>query len=128
MGTPPPAGVVFLLGFLGTLAPEILRLYDLRYKITSLQFPKGYFAISIAYASLGGVVAIILPAVNYYAAFYTGVTLPATLSAIVKHRKLTRQTDTFANSKDQGVIKASRSTRLQRLKSLIRSHADGLFL
>ena len=76
MNTPPHCAVLFLLGCLGALAPEIFRLYDMRLKLDQLKLSFCYVLVSTAYAGLGGVWAIILPSVTLYAAFYAGLTMP----------------------------------------------------
>ncbi len=73
----------FLIGCVGAIAPEILRLYRLR---NSLKFTWswGYILISIVFVMLGGFVAYILEPSNNYAAFYSGVGFPFIINAIVK--------------------------------------------
>ncbi len=74
---------VFLIGCVGAIAPEILRLYRLR---NSLRFTWswGYILISIVFVLLGGFVAYILDPSNSYAAFYSGVGTPFIINAITK--------------------------------------------
>ena len=73
----------FLIGCVGAIAPEILRLYRLR---NSLKFTLswGYIFISIVFVLLGGFVAYILEPSNNYAAFYSGVGTPFIINAITK--------------------------------------------
>lgn len=86
---------------------------------------------------LGGVVAVILPAVNYYAALYAGISMPIMISTIAKHRY---GAVALSNEKRKGPIKASepsdmmqwitpapQPTKWQKLKELIQDHADRLF-
>jgi hypothetical protein len=141
----PACGLVFLLGCLGALAPEILRLYKERWQLKNLRFSLGYFAISAVYASLGGVMALILQPSNMRTAIYAGLTLDVTLSAIAKNRK--RTTATMANESNTiravdmtdkaNTIRASAATQTpfynakqlaRRWIAFIRDHADGLFL
>jgi len=86
MANPPSDVLVFLLGFLGALAPEIARLYAKRWKKQSAKFSWWYVVISGLYALVGGIIATILPAVNYLAAFYAGVTWPLSISTVLHHR------------------------------------------
>ena len=74
---------IFLIGCVGAIAPEILRLYKLR---NSLRFTWswGYVLISIVFVLLGGFVAYILEPSNNYAAFYSGVGTPFLINAITK--------------------------------------------
>jgi hypothetical protein len=131
---------LFVLGFVGACAPEIVRLYHLRAKPPPRkQFSAFYFLISLVYGGLGGVVALVLPAVTYYGAFYAGVTLPCTFSAMLRNKNRMRPV-ALANERDSGMkirsaapvdaIDTSRSS-LRYWPWLvwirIRNHADGLF-
>jgi hypothetical protein len=87
MSNPPSPTVIFLCGTLGALAPEIARLYRLRRGLRGARFPFSYWVISALYAALGGALAVMLPAVNLYAAFYAGVTLPVAISAMLRQGK-----------------------------------------
>lgn len=73
----------FLMGAVGALAPEIVRLYNIR------QQPEGafstyYLLISAAFAALGGILAVILPAPNLLGAFHAGVTTPVLINAALR--------------------------------------------
>jgi hypothetical protein len=119
---------VFLLGMVGALAPEIVRVYGLRQTWGKERFSLGYWIISAVYAALGGVLAVILPAVNLYAAFYAGVTTPVTISAMVRQKR--KRTLALANAHEDTPApwfdpKAAHPKR--SLKGLIQDHADGLF-
>jgi hypothetical protein len=70
---------IFVCGCIGAMAPEIVRLYKLRYRPP--EFRKSYFLISIVFSVLGGFVAVILPATTPWGAFYAGVSLPIITSA-----------------------------------------------
>jgi hypothetical protein len=76
--------VVFLLGAVGALAPEILRLYALRTDRAAFQWSGFYLLISLLFAALGGVVALVLPATTPYAAFYAGVSAPTVVNTALK--------------------------------------------
>jgi hypothetical protein len=92
-------------------------------------------AITIAYAALGGVVAVILPCVSRWAAFYTGLTWPMLISTAIRHKG--EKAIYLANSRDAD----SRMHALMRRPSLnetiianlkagvefVRDHADGLY-
>jgi hypothetical protein len=82
--------VVFLVGMVGAVAPEIVRLYSLRAKGEA--FSAFYFFISFLFAALGGFVAFVLPATTLWGAFYTGISAPVVVSTAVK-KGLSGQTD-----------------------------------
>src|SRR5688572_9924307 len=71
---------IFLLGAAGALAPEIIRLYNLRREGAG-GFSLFYLAISLAFAGLGGLVAVILPSTTLLAAFYAGISTPVLISS-----------------------------------------------
>lgn len=74
--------VVFAVGMAGALAPEIVRLYTLRQQ--GQAFTVFYFVISLLFAALGGLVAIVLPATTLWGAFYAGISAPVIVSAALK--------------------------------------------
>lgn len=74
--------VVFGVGMVGALAPEIVRLYSLRTKGESLS--AFYFGISLVFAALGGFIAIVLPATTLWGAFYAGISAPVLVSTAMK--------------------------------------------
>ena len=82
------------------------------------RFAPGYWLISALYAALGGALAVILPAVNLYAAFYAGVTLPVTISALIRQRK--------AGGTDPSPAKPA-AAPAPALVALFRTHAAALF-
>ena len=73
----------FLIGCVGAIAPEILRLYRLRSTL-KFSWSWGYILISITFTLLGGFVSYILEPSNNYAAFYSGVGTPFIINAIAK--------------------------------------------
>lgn len=74
---------VFLIGCVGAIAPEIIRLYKLRNYI-KFKFSWSYIAISIAFVLLGGFISSILEPSNAYSAFYSGVGTPFIINGIIK--------------------------------------------
>jgi len=54
----------FVAGCIGAIAPEILRLYQIRLRRHSLRFSKFYYVISILYILLGAYVASIFPGIQ----------------------------------------------------------------
>jgi len=113
--------LVFCLGFLGALAPEIYSLYEARWK--RVKFSWWYFLVSTVYASLGGATALALPAVTYHGALYAGISMPVMIRTYAKHRFK----PVALSNERQAPIQCSEPTRWQRLKELIQDHADGLF-
>ena len=77
--------IIFTLGCFGALAPEVLRLYRIRNKPRPNSWSWFYFVISIVFAVLGGVVAIILPATTFLAAFYAGISTPLIINTVLKN-------------------------------------------
>jgi hypothetical protein len=75
---------IFLLGALGALAPEIVRLYSMRNSPSRFRWSWFYLVVSLLFASLGGVIALALPAVTYWGAIYTGVSTPVLINTILK--------------------------------------------
>ena len=83
---------IFIFGCIGALAPEIVRLYNLRTK-PQFVWSRFYILISLIFALLGGVIALILPSTTYHGAFYTGVTAP--LIVTTAKRNVKKQDDTI---------------------------------
>jgi hypothetical protein len=75
---------MFLLGVVGASAPEIVRLYELR--STPLRFTWSWFylIVSILFVTLGGLVAVVLPANNPQGAFYAGISTPVLINTALK--------------------------------------------
>jgi hypothetical protein len=77
---------VFLIGCLGALAPEIIRLYNLRTKSSGLKWSNFYVFISVLFSLLGGVVALILPSTSYHGAFYAGIAAPTLITTFQRNK------------------------------------------
>jgi hypothetical protein len=145
----PNSILVFALGCIGALSPEVVRLYKLRHRPLK-KFSSYYYAASGVYACLGGVVAVVLPSVTVWAAFYAGVTWPTLISTITHHQKKSRTMFVANQRGSDNIIKATdKSDRLTRsmpesgpvelkasrarisplktFKEFIQNHADGLF-
>lgn len=75
---------IFLVGCIGALAPEIIRLYNLRTN-TKFSWSWFYLVISLLFALLGGLIAWILPSTTYYGAFYAGVAAPVIVNNIMRN-------------------------------------------
>lgn len=74
--------LTFLLGVIGALAPEIVRLYSIRTK--QFKWSWFYLIISVLFACLGGVIAMFLPTVTYWGAFYAGISTPVFVNKILE--------------------------------------------
>ncbi|WP_410644000.1 hypothetical protein [Amycolatopsis sp. lyj-346] len=86
------SAVVFLLGMAGALAPEIVRLYGIRHDPDRFQWSWFYLVVSLAFAGLGGLLALALPATTYWGAIYVGVSTPVLVNSLVrKGREVSRQ-------------------------------------
>jgi hypothetical protein len=139
----PNSTLVFALGCIGALSPEVVRLYKLRSRPWK-KFSSYYYVISGVFAALGGVVAVVLPSVTVWAAFYAGVTWPTLISTITHHREPKiveaanerRMRDNIVKATDhtremEMYLPAKRNVKASRFGDfveLVRNHADGLFL
>jgi hypothetical protein len=123
MGHPPQNILVFCLGCIGALAPEIVRLYELRFAPPKEGFSSKYFIFSIMFSLLGGVVAVTLPSVTYHAALYAGVTTPTLLSTV--NRRIKTSKVTLMSNQAEPDPQSGKAAR--RLSELLRTHANGLF-
>ena len=74
----------FLLGAIGGVAPEALRLYSLAKEGQHFRFSAFYVAMSIVFALLAGLVAVLLPSPNERAAFYAGISTPVLINTVAK--------------------------------------------
>ncbi|MFX0206016.1 MAG: hypothetical protein ACFFDT_08510 [Candidatus Hodarchaeota archaeon] len=54
----------FIHGCIGALAPEVVRLYNLRQIKNRVKFSRFYFIISVLYIGLGGYIASIFPGIS----------------------------------------------------------------
>ena len=78
------AATVFGLGVAGALAPEIVRLYSIRTNPSKFSWSYFYIAVSVLFASLGGIIAIALPATTSWGALYAGISTPAVINVAAK--------------------------------------------
>lgn len=76
---------MFVLGAVGALAPEIVRLYQLRNDPASFTFSWFYVFVSVPFVVLGGIMAVVLPAQNAQSALYAGISTPLVVNSILKH-------------------------------------------
>ena len=110
----------FLIGCIGALAPEIIRLYKLRLSPT-LRWSWGYLFFSIPFVLLGGFMAYILEPTTGYAAFYTGVSTPFIVTT------LTRDSEREAQAIQQSAVaKAESVSRQSGLRGVNLPPADGV--
>lgn len=74
----------FGLGCLGALAPEIVRLYSIRTQPSRFKWTSFYIVVSILFACLGGILAIVMPATTPWGALYIGISAPILVNSIAK--------------------------------------------
>lgn len=86
MNNPEFNATIFVIGCIGALAPEMVRLYNLRNN-PRFRWSWFYLVISGCFALLGGLIAWILPTTTYYGAFYAGVATPVIVTTILRERK-----------------------------------------
>ncbi|NUQ95738.1 MAG: hypothetical protein HOY79_04000 [Streptomyces sp.] len=85
------SAVVFSLGMVGALAPEIVRLYSIREDPKRFAWSWFYLIASMAFAALGGLLALVMPATTYWGALYIGVSTPVLINSMArKGRQLTQ--------------------------------------
>jgi hypothetical protein len=77
-------GTVFLLGMVGALAPEIVRLYSIRSDPSQFTWSAFYIVVSILFACLGGICALVLPATTAWGALYAGISTPVLINTALK--------------------------------------------
>jgi hypothetical protein len=75
---------ILLLGALGALAPEIVRLYTIRRSPEKFEWSSFYLIVSLLYAGLGGVLAIFLPATTAWGAIYVGASTPVLINSMIR--------------------------------------------
>jgi ABC-type transport system involved in cytochrome c biogenesis permease subunit len=75
---------MFLLGAVGALAPEIIRLYEIRNDPQRFTWSWFYLIVSILFVALGGFVAVVLPSKNPQGAFYAGISTPVLVNTVLK--------------------------------------------
>lgn len=77
-----PEWKIFVAGCVGSIAPEIVRVYRLRHSAkVHIRHIRRYIFVSVLFIALGGAVAVLLEANSLHAAFYMGASLPALVSA-----------------------------------------------
>ncbi len=74
----------FMLGTVGAIAPEVVRLYQIRTKPSQFRWSRYYIIISVIFALLGGVCALVLPATTLWGAFYAGISTPLVINTGLK--------------------------------------------
>ncbi|GHF03702.1 hypothetical protein [Streptomyces morookaense] len=75
---------IYSLGMVGALAPEIVRLYRLREKAGAVRWSWFFVGASLAFAALGGLLALVLPATTLFGAIYIGASTPVLVNSIAK--------------------------------------------
>lgn len=107
---------IFLSGCIGSLSPEIVRLYKIRNK-PKFNWSPFYLIISLLFVLLGGFVAWILPATSLWGAFYAGVSLPVIISSIGKSKKL-KEKEILMESEFVSQLRKEREELKKKLESI----------
>jgi hypothetical protein len=81
----------FVLGAVGALAPEIVRLWKIRSEPQRFAWSWFYLIVSMLFACLGGIVAVLLPSENARAAFYAGISTPVLVNTAAKNINAARR-------------------------------------
>jgi hypothetical protein len=76
--------MIFLLGMVGALAPELVRLYSIKSNPKEFRWSWFYLIVSMLFAGLGGLIALVLPATTYWGALYAGVSTPVLVNTILR--------------------------------------------
>ena len=76
--------LVFGLGCVGALAPEVVRLYSIRQHPDEFVWSWFYAVVSVLFALLGGLVAVVLPATTYWGAVYVGISTPVLVNTALR--------------------------------------------
>lgn len=82
---------MFLLGTVGAMAPEIVRLYEIRNNPERFQWSGFYLAVSLAFAVLGGLLAVAMPATTSWGALYIGASTPVLINSIARKARKREQ-------------------------------------
>lgn len=83
-----PQVKIFLIGSLGSVFPEILRLYRIYVDATGRgrhhlpKFHRGYFVITVILMAAAGTLAVVWEPENNFKALWVGATTPLIVSAI----------------------------------------------
>jgi len=77
-------------------------------------------------------VAVVLPSVTVWAAFYAGVTWPTLISTITHHRSVyavneRRMKGNFVRASDETPSNVQEVNPVKKMVEFLRDHADGLF-
>jgi len=109
---------LFWIGWLGALAPEIVRLYAIRMRPERFAWSWFYVIVSLGFATLGGVIASMLPAANGPSAFYAGLSTPTFISTLLKRAQsggTDSDSDTSSAAPIKGIVDASGTQPLPTL-------------
>ena len=105
---------IFFPGFVGALAPEIIRLYNLRQ--SPQQFQTWYYLISVVYALLGGYVATIAPGVTApWWAFAVGAGLVSVVQVAMKAASIVSGATGAGQTKGAAPAGAARGIDVEKL-------------
>src|SRR4051794_23216562 len=90
-----PYLVMFLLGMVGAAAPEIVRLYSLRFTPGRFVWSWTFIFYSLPFLMLGGVLAVVTQSGTLFGAFYTGLSTPVVVNTAL--RKIAQDQDQHAD-------------------------------
>jgi hypothetical protein len=76
--------IIFVCGMVGAIAPEIVRLYSIRNEPSKFEWSSFYLVASVLFTVLGGFMAWVMPAVNYFGAFYVGISTPVLINSLIE--------------------------------------------
>jgi hypothetical protein len=105
---PLPTVEIFVLGIIGGFAPEALRLFSLKTQPDRFRWSWNYVFLSIPFLIISGVIAVVLPAVSTWGAFYAGVSAPVVINTALRQgintaRRSRRGVTPLATEKNSGV-------------------------
>ena len=113
---------IFLIGSIGALAPEVVRLYALATGGKTMAWSPGfYIPISLVFAALGGFIAMILPSENVQSAFYAGIATPVLITTVLKKARGTGQTDNEPPAANKAIAPPSAPARRSRVDNFLRA-------
>jgi hypothetical protein len=112
----------FLSGCVGAIAPEALRLYNLRTQ-PEFRWSPGYLACVIPFILIGGCIACLLEPTTKWAAFYSGLTAPVLLSTALKDSvKAQKELSEIQNEFDK--LKQENNSSEDKIKKLETQNKD----
>lgn len=75
---------IFIYGFIGGCAPELVRVWKIARGVNSVRYSKSLLLLSLAVAVLGGVLAVAFESPNPLNAIWVGASTPIIISDLAK--------------------------------------------